>query len=564
MSEPRTFKPEPITLILPVPGKCEVCEAQAEELLLRCSTCKDRFYCSPACQKGVWKDEHKLCCSLLPVPLSPASILPSAALSAEVRRAGTALTDILEEWQQIDETVEPELKNPTRRVMHLHNLPAEFFWSDTWEYRLMKDGTPLPELTLYAFRRLFWLDTVSRIQTASQYDELLSILRTTERSKHLMRVIPEKALARPDELSPGGFVTRRDRLRVSRVTGRVVAATRPVWFRHHSSACRFEMPTAYEKQKAANIERNKALLASLGVEDATTLVFKDKPKPAPKPKPKKAAPKKRKEPPAREENEEPDTMGRSRTPFVLDVGLVGAALITGGAISPGNQSPTVYLSDLRNPLFLTKIYLLFIFTGVADLLFDNTNIYDVAYSPRVIVSAILNICLNMYCTSEDADQSGRLPLKLMSVPSPYLVEDLESGTQSFVIFIESAGFYLSVPQSFLSVDAARLTPLRLFSVAVVVVYLAGSPVIFLLVDLATVIAGLAYMFINVRVALGVAHEGIPTEPSGLNFATGPLTQQSTVLDLELRDTATGTLFCFMNHRQYEARRGHSHKRERTF
>ena len=50
-----------------------------------------------------------------------------------------------------------------------HNLPAEFFWSDTWEYRLMKDGTPLHELTLYAFRRLFWLDTVSLILTAAQF-----------------------------------------------------------------------------------------------------------------------------------------------------------------------------------------------------------------------------------------------------------------------------------------------------------------------------------------------------------------------------------------------------------
>ncbi|KAL1731740.1 hypothetical protein EV714DRAFT_271304 [Schizophyllum commune] len=90
--------------------------------------------------------------------------------------------------------------------------------------------------------------------------------------------------------------------------------------------------------------------------------------------------------------------------------------------------------------------------------------------------------------------------------------------QSFVIFIESAGFHL------------------LFSVAAVVVYLVGSPVIFSLVDLATVIAGLAYMFINVRVALGIAHQGVPTEPSGMNFASGPLTQQATILDLELGDT----------------------------
>ena len=39
---------------------------------------------------------------------------------------------------------------------------------------------------------------------------------------------------------------------------------------------------------------------------------------------------------------------------------------------PGNQSPTVYLSDLRNPLFLTKVYLHFTSTAIADLLFVSS------------------------------------------------------------------------------------------------------------------------------------------------------------------------------------------------
>ena len=86
---------------------------------------------SPACQKRDWREEHKLCCSLLPVPLAPVPLLPSAALSAEVKRAGEALADILDAWQVrrpaymrffgklthpqlIDETVEPELKNRTK------------------------------------------------------------------------------------------------------------------------------------------------------------------------------------------------------------------------------------------------------------------------------------------------------------------------------------------------------------------------------------------------------------------------------------------------------------------
>ena len=44
MSGARTFMPEPITLI-PPPGQFQVCEVRAGEQLLRCSTCKDRFYC---------------------------------------------------------------------------------------------------------------------------------------------------------------------------------------------------------------------------------------------------------------------------------------------------------------------------------------------------------------------------------------------------------------------------------------------------------------------------------------------------------------------------------------
>ena len=73
-------------------------------------------------------------------------------------------------------------------------------------------------------------------------------------------------------------------------------------------------------------------------------------------------------------------------------------------------------------------------------------------------------------------------------------------------------------------------------VITLVIYLSGSLVLFLCVDCNTAFAGLAYMFINVRVALGIAHQGVPTEPSGMDFASGPLTQQETILDLELGDT----------------------------
>ena len=128
--------------------------------------------------------------------------------------------------QCIDEKVEPEKKNdakmrdesyvsligafPTRRVRAsaidqahaAHTLPPPFAWSDTWEYRL---GTSLPETTLFAFRRLFWIDTVSRLDTPAQRKEWLDMLSNPAFTAHTVGIVPEKALARPGGLSPGEY-----------------------------------------------------------------------------------------------------------------------------------------------------------------------------------------------------------------------------------------------------------------------------------------------------------------------------------------------------------------------
>ncbi|KAF7375686.1 histone-lysine N-methyltransferase SMYD3 [Mycena sanguinolenta] len=52
---------------------CVVCfDEEASKSLMRCSTCKNRFYCSAKCQKNDWK-EHKWSCSVLPVNGLPAA-----------------------------------------------------------------------------------------------------------------------------------------------------------------------------------------------------------------------------------------------------------------------------------------------------------------------------------------------------------------------------------------------------------------------------------------------------------------------------------------------------------
>ncbi|KAI5888216.1 uncharacterized protein SCHCODRAFT_02636064 [Schizophyllum commune H4-8] len=204
---------EPITVIPPAPEKCQVYGARAGIQLLRCSTCKNRSYCSAVCQKKDWKWGHKLRCSLLPVPLAPLPIHPSEKLSFEVRRAAAALEPIYEVWQYIDETVEPEKKNEAKKrdesyvSLLAHTLPHPFAWSDTWEYRLGKDGTSLPETTLFAFRHLFWIDTVSHLDTPAQRTEWLEMLGNPAFTAHTTGIVPEKALARPGELSPGEYET---------------------------------------------------------------------------------------------------------------------------------------------------------------------------------------------------------------------------------------------------------------------------------------------------------------------------------------------------------------------
>ncbi|KAL1658352.1 hypothetical protein GGF50DRAFT_92690 [Schizophyllum commune] len=205
-------------------------------------------------------------------------------------------------------------------------------------------------------------------------------------------------------------------------------------------------------------------------------------------------------------------------------GLVGVFLITAGVTAlydatflANAAEADAYLADLSNPLFITKTYLFDFSVAIADLLFvhftssgeidpslsflpfyysqdlslwDGESIFDMALKPRLVVIGILTI-----------SGSGKRG-------------DALRAARSFVVFIESAGIFL------------------FFTVLSLAVYLAGSTVVFIIIDCNIFFAGLAYMFINVRVALGEAHDGVPTGPSGLKFAFD-LTQQATVLDLEL-------------------------------
>ncbi|KAI0087851.1 hypothetical protein BDY19DRAFT_227558 [Irpex rosettiformis] len=96
--------------------ECEVChlceddfdeeedECPAEWKLLKCSVCKNRFYCSTACQKQDWK-RHKVDCTKLPSePLElPNITIPLEILDAEAERVREVLKSALKEIEAAEE-----------------------------------------------------------------------------------------------------------------------------------------------------------------------------------------------------------------------------------------------------------------------------------------------------------------------------------------------------------------------------------------------------------------------------------------------------------------------------
>ncbi|KAL1752629.1 hypothetical protein FB107DRAFT_177726, partial [Schizophyllum commune] len=74
-----------------------------------------------------------------------------------------------------------------------------------------------------------------------------------------------------------------------------------------------------------------------------------------------------------------------------------------------------------------------------------------------------------------------------------------SFSTSLVILVESAGAYLA------------------YMIVLLVLYTARKPAFFIFIDCNVVFSALAYMLINVRVALGIAHQQAPTQSSALQW-----------------------------------------------
>ncbi|KAL1702048.1 hypothetical protein EV121DRAFT_210906 [Schizophyllum commune] len=204
---------EPITVIPPVYDECEYCGEEAEEVqtqMLRCSACKNKFYCSPRCQKKDWK-EHKMNCSPLPVPLVPNVPERSPELISEVERAANMLKEVFGAWERIDEEessknlpdierLKLKFKDPATKNLTRYELPAEFAWKTN-----LLDKHPNFDRVLHSLRRLFWIETVAAIENDKEREDWLEQLKSMQMPPSFPQIVPEKVLAVPGDLSPGEY-----------------------------------------------------------------------------------------------------------------------------------------------------------------------------------------------------------------------------------------------------------------------------------------------------------------------------------------------------------------------
>ncbi|KAJ7025378.1 hypothetical protein C8F04DRAFT_137923 [Mycena alexandri] len=170
----------------------------ASTSLMRCSRCKNRFYCSAKCQKSDWK-AHQWNCSVLPVDDVPAATVIEIddEFKAEVARVVAILKEVaalkVEQGKLSATMLAPLLKI-------ISELPERFHYkqriqdSDKFKYRL-------PIITAC---RLLLIDYVSALDEArrQKYEKFFT---TMEVPTSWCAIYGPKIVARPADLSPGEY-----------------------------------------------------------------------------------------------------------------------------------------------------------------------------------------------------------------------------------------------------------------------------------------------------------------------------------------------------------------------
>ncbi|KAJ7784416.1 hypothetical protein B0H16DRAFT_1296474 [Mycena metata] len=170
----------------------------ASKSLMRCSRCKNRFYCSAKCQKNDWK-EHQWNCSVLPVDDLPAATVVDIddEFKAEVTRVVAILKDMaaaLKDEKKLSvKMLAPLLKITSELPDRLHYKRA-IRDSDKFNYRL-------PLITAC---RLLLIDYVSTLDEAGR-QEYEKFFAGMQFPPSWCEMYGPKIVARPADLSPGEY-----------------------------------------------------------------------------------------------------------------------------------------------------------------------------------------------------------------------------------------------------------------------------------------------------------------------------------------------------------------------
>ncbi|KAJ7159059.1 hypothetical protein C8R43DRAFT_358549 [Mycena crocata] len=173
--------------------------ASTREPLMRCSMCKNRFYCSAKCQKKDWK-EHKWNCSVFP----SADGFPAATVieiddefQAEVKRVVGILkevADTLKDEKKLSAPMLAPLPKITSELPEHLRYARAIQDSDEFKYRL----------PIVAACRLLLIDYISTLDETDRkrYEEFFTSM---ELPMDCCEMYGPKIVGRPADLSPGEY-----------------------------------------------------------------------------------------------------------------------------------------------------------------------------------------------------------------------------------------------------------------------------------------------------------------------------------------------------------------------